>query len=94
MMIKYLLFTVIYSGGPPRRSRENKRELLTRLERRSVIGQNTDVTVAVAKLVRLPDRVHNILLIIQIYFIYGTLIYGIKYFFYLILFVFICFETI
>lgn len=32
-------------------------ELLTRLEGRSVIGQKTDVTVAVAKLVRLPDQV-------------------------------------
>lgn len=57
MVIKYLLFTIINSGGPQRRSRDNREELLTRLEGRSVIGQKTDVTVAVVKLVRLPDQV-------------------------------------
>lgn len=67
---KYLLFTIINSGGPQRRSRDNREELLTRLEGRSVIGQNTDVTVAVAKLVRLPDS-----LILQIYFINITLMF-------------------
>jgi len=57
---KYLLFTIINSGGPQRRSRDNREELLTRLEGRSVIGQKTDVTVAVAKLVRLPDQLFEV----------------------------------
>lgn len=74
IVIKYLLFTVINSGGPQRRSRDNKTGLLTRLEGRSVIGQNTDVTVAVAKLEGLPDQVRGYEIIAGISFIYSSFI--------------------